>query len=286
MSLLELPPVRRYGPPRTTFVLGGGGNLGAVQVGMVRALLERGIRPDEIVGCSAGALNAAALAADPTLSGATRLERIWSSLGRTGVGPSTLFSHLRLFRSRSQGLSSNAGLRRLIAEYVPFSTFEEAIVPFHVVAANLDTGRERWFSSGPLMEPVLASAALPAVFPPVVIGGERYIDGAVVNNVPISKAVQLGAERIFVLHVGNFDRPRPTPRRPIDVLLQSFSISRNCRFLADSERPPPGVEMVILPGVDPGALRYNDFAQSSVLIERGYETTMGFLEGMPIRAGG
>src|SRR5205807_7956220 len=159
-------------------------------------------------------------------------------------------------------------------------------VPVQVVATSLTYGRAHWFSSGPVAEPVLASAALPAVFPPVIIEGEPYIDGGVVDNVPISRALALGATRVFVLHVGNFERPRQLPRRPMDVLLQAFSIARNHRFLDESASPPEGVELVVLPAVDPGRMRRNDFRHSGDLMARSYSTVARFLNGRERAAAG
>src|SRR5439155_21396548 len=169
--------------PRTAFVLGGGGNLGAVQVGMVRALIEHGIKPDVILGCSVGALNGAAIAGDPSIAGAERLANIWCNLRSGEVFPATgITSVVALLRKGRHSLGSNTGLRRLVEELATFRTFEEATVPFQVVATSLTTGSERWFHSGPILEPILASAALPAVFPPVKIDGELHVDGAVVDN--------------------------------------------------------------------------------------------------------
>ena len=156
----------------------------------------------------------------------------------------------------------------------------------HVNATSLKTGRGHWFTSGPAVDAILASAALPAVFPPVVVDGDAYIDGGVVDNVPISRALALGARRIFVLHVGNFARPRQLPRRPIDVLLQSFSIARNHRFLAETDDPPPDVELVVLPGVDPGRMRRNDFSRSRDLMERAYVSSREFLGGRGVAIAG
>lgn len=272
--------------PRTAFVLGGGGNLGAIQVGMLTALLERGVRPDFVVGCSVGAINGTAIAADPSTDGVQRLVDIWAGLDGEAICPPGRLSHLRLLSRRGPAMQSNDGLRRLLAEHLPHQLFEELPLPVHVVATSLRTGRERWFSSGPVIDPVLASAALPAVFPPVTIAGETFIDGGVVDNVPITKAVALGASRIFVLHVGNFDRPRPTPKRPIDVLLQSYSIARDHRFLSDAQADYPGVELVVLPGVDPGNVRYNDFSRSTQLIERGRAATAAFLEAKAASSAG
>lgn len=267
--------------PRTAFVLGGGGPLGAVQVGMLRAVLERGISPDLLLGCSVGAVNAVCLAGTPNAAGGERLEETWHRLDADSIIHPGHLSRLWLLARRGLSLQSNDGLRDLIESSIDFRRFEEAAVPLHVVATSMRTGRERWFSSGDVIEPVLASAALPAIFPPVEIDDELFIDGAVVDNVPISKAVALGATRVIVFHVGNFERPRPAPRRPLDVLLQSFSIARNYRYLFEVEHPPAGVELVTLPAIDPGPTRYNDFGRSGELIERGYAAAASYLDSRP-----
>lgn len=266
------------GTPRTAYVLGGGGNLGAVQVGMLRALLERGIAPDVVVGCSVGAINGAAIAADPTLNGLHRLAGIWREVDGSDLCPSTGLASLWNLARRGLGIHGDEGLRALVQGALPFERFEDAAVPLHVVATSLETGRERWFTAGPAADPILASAALPGAFPPVEIDGELFVDGAVVDNVPIARAVQLGAERVVVMHVGNFQRPRPQPKRPIDVLLQAFSISRNYRYFHDITNVPDHVELIELPGIDPGNLKYSDFRRSIELMERGYHAAVGFLE--------
>jgi len=265
--------------PGTAFVLGGGGNLGAVQVGMLQALLEAGVVPDVVIGCSVGALNAAGIAADPTVTGVRRMRETWLELDGDELFPAGRLSGLWMLGRRGQAIQPNSGLRRLIERTLPYKRLEDAVIPVHVNATSLATGRGHWFTSGPAVEAILASAALPAVFPPVVVDGEAYIDGGVVDNVPISRALALGARRVYVLHVGNFDRPRQLPRRPIDVLLQSFSIARNHRFLAETDDPPPDVELVVLPAVDPGRMRRNDFSRSRDLIDRAYAAAREFLAG-------
>jgi NTE family protein len=118
----------------------------------------------------------------------------------------------------------------------------------------------------------------------VEIDGEPYIDGAVVDNVPISRAIELGVDRVVVLHVGNFERPRPNPQRPLDVLLQAFSIARNERFARESEVQHDGVEVMILPGVDPGPIKRNDFSKTAQLIKRAHAAAAGFLDAHPAAA--
>lgn len=277
VSILHMRRARRH-KPRTVFVLGGGGNLGAIQVGMLQAVFERGILPDALVGCSVGAINAAAVAADPTVEGVRRMSEVWASLNDDAICPAGRLSSIRLLATRSRSLQPNDGLRRLLETWLPFRTFEEAELPFHVVAASLETGDARWFSSGPVIEPILASAALPGVFPPVPIADELFIDGGVIDNVPISRAVELGAERIVVLHVGNFERKRPAPKRPIDVLVQSFSIARSHRFLREIATPPEGVELIVVPSIDPGQLRYDDFRHSRRLIAGGHAAAAAHLD--------
>lgn len=283
MALIRVPWTRA-GPQKTVFVLGGGGNLGAIQVGMLRAAIERGVLPDAIVGCSVGAINAAALAADPTPHGVGVLAELWQAEAPAAMAGGR-FEAIRLLTGRGLGLHSNEALRDMLERTLPWPTFDQFEVPFHVVATALDDGREMWFSRGEVIAPILASAALPGVFPPVTINGRRFIDGGVVNNVPISKAYQLGATRVVVFHVGNFDRARPVPKRPIDVMIQAFSIARSGRFVVDVASPTPlGVDLVVLPGVDPGRLRYNDFSRSSELVERGYSAAARHLDGLAAAA--
>jgi NTE family protein len=262
---------------RTAFVLGGGGNLGAVQVGMLRAVMERGVVPDLLLGSSVGALNAAAIAATPTVDGVRALEQVWRTVDGDDLMPSHLSGLWQLAR-KARSIHHNDGLRRLVARAMPFEHFEDALVPFQVVATSLRSGRERWFAEGRILEPILASAALPGIFPPIEIDGELFIDGGVVDNVPMMRAASLGSTRVYVFHVGNFDKPRPDPRRPIDVLLQAFSIARNHRFLTEVQHPPAGVELICLPGVEPGGIRRNDFGRTAQLIDRAYAASAAYLD--------
>ncbi len=275
MTVTTLDSRRR---PRTAWVLGGGGNLGSVQVGMLRALADRGERPDLVLGCSVGALNALAVADDPSPEGVERLRQTWLGLDGAHIFPSGRINGPWQLLRRGPSLYPNDGLVALIERSAPHARFEDYPIPVQCVATDLHTGRARWFDAGPVREAVLASAALPAAFPPVEIHGSTYIDGGVVDNVPIARAVTLGADRVVVLHVGNFERPRPTPKRPIDVLLQSFSIARNAGFEHDLQRTPDHVEVVVLPGIDPGGVKRTDFSRTAELIERATAAAAAFLD--------
>jgi NTE family protein len=268
---------RRSGPG-TVFVLGGGGNLGAIQVGMLRALIERGIVPDAVVGCSVGALNAAAVAGSPTVAEMDRLASLWRGLRGTDIFPPRKLSGPWQIVTKGAAIYPNYGLRSVIERWMPYRTFEETAVPLHVVATSLRTERAHWFTSGDIVRALLASTSLPAIFPPVDIDGEPMIDGGVVNNVPVSRAIALKARRIYVMHVGHFDRVRPAPQRPVDVLIHAFSIARGYRFREDLDDVPEGTEMITLPGIDPGPLKYNDFRRSAELIERGHSVAGAFLD--------
>ena len=269
--------------PRIAFVLSGGGNLGAIQVGQLRALAERGIVPDVVIGCSIGALNGAAFAADPTSDGVAHIEEIWRSLGddAESVMPGSFLPNPVQLLRRGHALHSNDGLRRTIDAFLGGrTTFDQLAVPLEVVATDVDAATEAWFDTGPLIDPILASAALPAVYPVVTIGGRRFLDGGVLNNVPIARAVQAGARTIYVLHVGLHGRPNPDVRRPIDAALIAYWIGRNGRFARDLAELPRRIEAIVLP---PGArpeLRFDDFRRTDELITQGFDHASAHLDAL------
>jgi NTE family protein len=274
----------RHRPERTAFVLSGGGNMGALQVGMLRALFERHIRPDLVVGCSVGAVNGAAVALEPSLSMVGRLEEVWVDLEHRDLLPAGLIPATVQLARRGVALHSNAGLRTLIEQVLGDRTFADLPVPFQCVATDILAAREVWFSEGPLVEPILASAALPAVLPPVEIDGVRYMDGAVLNDVPVTRAVSLGATRVYVLHTGTFERPRPEPRRPLDIALQAYWIARRARFQRDLAQLPTDVDVTILPTGEAPVIRFNDLSQSRALIDVAYRASAALLQRRELRA--
>jgi NTE family protein len=266
------------------FVLSGGGNLGALQIGMMRALLEHDIRPDLIVGCSVGAINGAGLAEDPTLAGALRLERLWRALDGKELMPAGWLPNTVAIARRGEAIHENHGLRRHLEQSLSARTFEELAVPFQCVATDLVGVREVWFRSGPLIEPILASAALPAVYPAVEIDGVRYLDGGIVDDVPMTRAVELGARTLYVLQVGLFSRPRPEPKRPLDVAVQAYWIARHHRFKRELAAMPPDIELHLLPTGQTPSMRYNDFTRTSELISLAYEASSAYLSGRQLPA--
>jgi NTE family protein len=270
------------------FVLGGGGLLGAAEVGMARALLEAGIRPALVCGTSVGAINGAAIAVDPTPEGAQRLLAIWDALAGDGIlDSSPLRQVAEVVRSKT-ALHGNHRLRQLLRDRLPAQTFEDLAVPFECVAASIERAREHWFNTGDLIEPVLASCALPGVFPPVRIGDEHFYDGGLVNSIPLSHAVALGADTVWVLHVGRLEEELTAPQFLWEVGFVAFEISRRHRFLRDLEHVGSDITVHVLPSGLPqrpaatwSNLRYRDTRRIAQRAELAYDATREYLEELP-----
>jgi len=273
---------------KTAFVLGGGGHLGAHEVGMLRALLERGIVPDLVVGTSIGAINGAAVAAEPTLAAAERLGAMWTSFERNDVFGGSVLGRLGRLARTGTHLHDNEGLRRLLAESLPVQRFEELPIAFECVAASIESAAEHWFTSGPLVEAILASSAVPGVLPPVEIAGEHFLDGGIVNSIPVGRAVARGARTIYVMHVGRVDRPLEPPRWPWEVALVAFEIARRHRFVGDIAALSSDIEVHVLPTGDRQPARYTDLSQFRYRetakipdhIERAYAASSAYLDGL------
>jgi len=228
---------------------------------MLHALLDRGVEPDLIVGTSVGALHGAMVAVDPTPASVEKLEGAWGELAQLGVlGRSWLTDAVSLLRARTH-VRSNAPLRRLAERMLGVRTFEELAVPFQCVAASIERFSEHWFTEGPLVDAILASAAVPGILPPVEIGGEHFIDGGIVNSIPIDRAVQLGADEVYVLHAGRIEQPLAPPKTIRDVGFVAFEVARRHRFVRELAAVPPTVTVHVLPTGDPSPGRYNELSQ-------------------------
>jgi NTE family protein len=276
-------PTRPREQPITAFVLSGGGNQGVSQVGMLRALVERGIVPDVVIGTSAGALNGAAFATAPTAEKVDHLERVWLGLKGEHVFPGGALKRVWNILRRDDHLIPSDGLASVIASAETAATFADTEVPLRVVTADLMTGEEIVFANGPLRPTLLASAALPGIFPPVELYGRRLVDGAVVNLVPISHALAGPVERIFVLDVSDPLGERSI-RSPLDVLVRAFAISRDLRFELELQWVPKEIEVVVLPQpVDDRD--FFDFSGGERLIDSAYKNGLAALDDLVERPG-
>jgi NTE family protein len=281
-------PVGVPGVRPVAFVLGGGGLLGASEVGMLAALFEAGIQPDLVVGASVGAINGAVAAAAPTAEAVTRLTDLWSRLGTSQVfaeGPARQLATV----VQHGHLHSNAPLRRMLRTHLPVTDFAELAVPFQCVAASIERAAARWFASGPLVDAVLASCAVPALLPPVSIDGEHYVDGGIVDSTPVGRAVALGARTVYVLHVGRIERPLSPPRWPWEAGLVAFEIARRRGFTDAMAALPDGVAVHVLPAGGSStpitAFRYRSTFGLSRRIELARKATADYLLGcVPPRA--
>jgi NTE family protein len=269
----------------TAFVLGGGGILGAVEVGMLRALLERDIRPDLVLGTSIGAFNGALVAREPELPVIERLTELWqtvSASGREVYGDRPLRTVRRAVRSGTH-LWSAEPLRQRLADELGELTFEELPVELQVCAASIERAAEHWFTTGRIVDAVVASAAVPGLLPPAKVGDEHYLDGGIVNSVPLGRAVGLGATRVFVLQVGRLDRPLTPPRRPWEVARVSFEIARRHRFVRELAELPDNVVCHVLPArgtsaKDDSLRGSRDFSGVQARIDATYEATRTYLD--------
>ena len=270
---------------QTAFVLGGGGVLGAHEVGMLQALSEAGIAPDVVVGTSVGAINGAFVAADPGAA-AERLGQLWQGDALRHAFSETLWGRAaRLARSGSH-LHSIEPLRQMLDGRLPGSDFADLELPFHCVAASIEHACARWFSSGPIVPAVLASCAVPGLMPPVAIDGEHYFDGGLVDSIPVGHAIAMGARTIYVLHAGRIERPLTVPRRPWEVGLVAFEIARRHRFHEEMLALPGEVRVHVLPAgaerrpPDLSQLRYRDKTKVGASIQRAYAASASYLAGL------
>jgi NTE family protein len=266
--------------PTVAFVLSGGASLGAIQVGMLRALYERGITPDLVVGTSAGALNGAFIASRPQASAtADDLARIWRDLRRGQVFPVNPLTGLLGFIGARDHLVPESGLRRLIERHVECRELEALPIPLHVVAVDVVTGQELRLSHGPALDAVLASAAVPGVLKPVSWEDRVLMDGGVANNTPISHAVELGAERIYVLPTGHACALEHPPHGALAMALHAISLLTHRRLIDDIERHRDDAHLIVMPPPCPLDIQPVDFAHADELIDVALRDAREFLAG-------
>lgn len=262
---------------KTAFVFAGGGSFGAIQVGMLRALVAHGVQPDFMVGASVGAINCAYFAGDPTPAGVMRLEHIWCKLRRRDVF-AVNWGHISGWLSHPTSLVSASGLRHLIERHLPYSKLEDASIPIHIIATEQMHGNSVRLSSGPAVDAILASCAIPAVYPPVLIGNSYLIDGAIANNTPITAAMELGASRLIVLPTGYACALASPPDSVIGNALHALNMLIAHQLVQDLELLAGKARVLTVPPLCPLAVSAYDFSRASELIERAAHNTQRWLE--------
>ncbi len=250
---------------------------------MLRALFEAGVEPDLILGTSVGALNGALVAADPTPGVIDRLVALWESAAsnREVYRGGAVRQVTKVVRTGTH-IHSAKPLRERLVQELDDLTFDQLAVPFQCCAASIERAAEHWFTEGRVVDAVVASAAVPGLLRPARVGGEHYLDGGIVNSIPVGRAVELGAKRIFVLQVGRIDRPLKPPRRPWEVARVSFEIARRHRFNREMAALPADVSAHVLPTgggspKDDSLLAYRDFATVLKRIDAAYDASTGYL---------
>lgn len=267
--------------PKVAFVLGGGGVLGASEVGMLQALHEHGVHADLVVGTSVGAINGALHAMAP--DDVHEIARIWESMSGAAVFGGTAASRFRHLVQLPTALHGNTELRTLLESRLGDRGFADLELPFECCAASIERASEHWFTDGPLVSAILASSAVPGLFPAVRIGDEHFLDGGLVNSIPIGRAISRGAQTVYVLQVGRIERELVPPTRPWDVATVAFEISRRHRFARDLAEAPEQVRVHVLPSGDAATAmttwRYRDMSAVPRRIEQARIATAKYLMG-------
>jgi len=263
--------------PRTAFVLAGGGSLGAVEVGMLEALVAAGVQADLVVGSSAGAVNGAFFAGRPDAAGIRALRAVWEGLRARDVFPFSPLGSLLGVLSLRDHIVDPGPLARLLRRHLAYRVLEDARVPVHVIATDVLTGREVVLSRGPAAPAVLASAAIPGVFPPVRIGDAHLFDGGIASNTPIAAAIELGAERIVVLPTGYSCEMKRPPASALAMALHGLNLMIARQLVVDVERFMDRTQIRVVPPLCPLSTQPFDFSDARALIERASATTRDWL---------
>ena len=273
-------------PRPVGYVLGGGGSLGAIQVGMLQALGERDIAPGIVAGSSVGSLNGAVVAQDPK-GAANRLSHFWIRLTRGDVFPGGLLAQARTLQRAKTHLFPSTGLAAVITSFLGAgTTFADLALPFAAVAMDSATALPHVLRDGPLLPALLASAAIPGLFPPVQIGSLQLYDGGLVANVPLRQAVAMGARSLVVLDCSFPGRLPDAPGSLAEVLMYTATVALRSQAVLEAPLVAAEVPVVYLPGPMPHPVSPLDFRQTNMLIEQSYEAARSFLDDLKVTGPG
>lgn len=261
---------------KTAFVFAGGGSFGAIQVGMMQALVRHGVTADMVVGSSVGALNGAFYASDPTVAGVEHLADIWRGLQRQDVFPFT-WRTLLGFLWRRDFLIPHDGIRKLIDDHIPYRNLEDARLPLHIVATDIITGDSVVFSEGSAAEAIVASTAIPGAFEPVHYKDHYLADGALSSNTPVQVSVKKGARRLIILPTGHACANDAPPVGAVANALHALTLLIARQLVNELENLGPEVEYFVVPPLCPLVGSPYDFSRTAEHIDRAAESTDAWL---------
>jgi NTE family protein len=256
------------------FALSGGGNLGAMQAGGMRALIEAGIEPGLLTGSSIGALNAAFYATHPGMEGCVALESAWGDLRRQEVFRFDLSRAIAGFIGLRDHLVATKRLKMIIHEWLGIERIEESTVPFAAVATDALTGEIVLMTQGEVASALLASAAIPGIFPPVRRDGRWLVDGSLSAGCPAIEALELGADEVFAFLTTTAPRRKP-PRGAVAAAMNSVSLltsklQASRLESAETLASHRGGAVYFVPSPFPEAPSPFDFSQGASLARSGY----------------
>ncbi len=264
-------------PRPLAFVLPGGGALGAYQVGVLRALAERSVKADLLVGVSAGAVNASLYAWNEGVDGVQRMETVWRNIRRRDLLRVDVGRLALAFAGRHPSFLDNRHGLQFLRHHFGSRQLEQAPIPLVLVATDLSTGEAVGITKGDMATAILASSAFPGVYPPVHIDGRTYVDGGVVADIPLDLTLAHGAASALVLNVPPLAHDAP-PTRAIDILFRASSLGVEAHGRTALRRPPPGLQVVEI-AAQPSAITTFDVGRSAGVIGEAYAHTVDWLAG-------
>jgi NTE family protein len=246
---------------------------------MLQALCDNGVGPDVLLGSSVGALNAGYVAGRGMTDDAlAELAAIWAGLRRRDVFPLQPARLGAAAIGRAPSLCAPEPLRRLISGHIRFGDLEDAIVPIHVIATDVRSGEEVLISEGDSVDAILASAAIPAIFPSVRFADRDLMDGGVADNAAVSQAIALGADVIYVLPSGYSCALDHAPSTALASALQALTLMIEQRLVLEVMHFAPRADIRVLPPLCPLSVASSDFRHGAELIGRSRAATRRWID--------
>ncbi|OQY48608.1 MAG: hypothetical protein B6242_01850 [Anaerolineaceae bacterium 4572_78] len=270
------------------FVLSGGGNQGAMQTGALRALHERNIHPDIVVGTSVGGLNGMAVAYDKSLIGIEKSVKVWQTMNKEYIFPGTLaVAILRLIKG-DLGLFSSDTLKQFLIRQIPdeIKTFADLqAARLYIVATQIPEGGMHIFGEDPnesVLEAIMASSAMSPLHSPYKIDDKMYVDGSLVSHLPLRAAVEKGAKTIYALHICHDLTEKPFQTGAIGVSIWAITKLIQDQVTAEinwaKEQPDVTLHEIRLPSI--ASIDATNYSQSGRLMKRGYAIAKPYLNNV------